>query len=281
MSSSPPEDPQPSLKQKLYEEARQRQLFKDKCWDVIKTKWTQVREDYSIHWNGPDAQDFAVEKKIVREHVEVFEHGVVMALVVFGSLRLTAHPKFEYVAEKYIKPFFRITPPAAPKKKSIAKPPPPPQSTAKPKLVQPHHPGGMRPKSYLEKQRDTHVEKIHQMAEAPHDFMVGTICGLSAIFLFIRPKQWRLDFEEAPLTGPGRSLWSENLCPDFIRILQETDPQVFDFEDEEKVDANVQSFQKFALHCQLRGAYIQKRKEQGVENPLSLPTHGPWKDEME
>jgi len=110
--------------------------------------------------------------------------------------------------------------------------------------------------------------------------MVATLVGLSVTLFFLRPKQIRLDFEEAPLT-PGRSLTSEHMCQDIVQIYNNTNQGVFDFQSLEKPDSNLATFEKFAQNCILRLNEIEKRKEAGVEKPLVLPTHGPWENEEE
>ncbi|CAB9500821.1 expressed unknown protein [Seminavis robusta] len=259
--------------------ARLRQLFKNSNWQLLRDKWPLVREDCGEAWKT-EPEDCQVEKQIIREHVEVFEHGVVMSLVVFATLRIVAHPRFEPLAERYIKPIFtwglRSTKRKAPKKKADTTTTNTTADKQKPKLAQLQQRGRLRQfKSHLEKQRDSHVERVHQAAEAPHDFLVSTIVGASATFLFFQPAQLRLDFEEAPLM-PGKSFWCDHMCQDAITIYQNTDPKVFQYDESETPDANVKSFEKFALHCILRSAYIQKRKQQGEAKPNVLPTSGPW-----
>ena len=259
------------------EEFAARESAKTKCWNVLFEKWPTIREACHEHWNGPDAFDSLFEKSVLREHIEVFEHGAIMSVVIFGALRVTAHPKFHPFVDKYVMPVIRLTP----KKKKVPKP-----KTAKnfnndnmkaPKSVHGHN--GRQFKSYLEHKRDTHVEKIHEAAAAPHDILVATIVGLSATCFFMRPQQMRLDFEEAPLS-PGRSFLSEHMCDDFIKIYQETDPQVFQNNvAEHHPDANLKSFEKFALHCILRSAYVNKRIEAGEDKALVLPVNGPWEEE--
>ena len=253
---------------------KSREHVKAQFWHVINEKWPVVREECSKHWKGPDAADCQFEKSVMREHIEVFEHGVIMSLAVFATLRLTAHPKFQPIAENYIKPFFRLTPPS--KKKTTT-----PLTTKaknsvnnKQPIVESRQGGGRQFKSYLEKKRDAHVDRIHQAAEAPHDFMIATLVGLSATLFFLRPQQIRLDFEEAPFC-PGRSFWCENMCNDFIQIYKNTEPSVFDFEGHDP-DANLKSFEAFAKNCILRNEYVEKRKREGVEKALVLPTNGPW-----
>jgi hypothetical protein len=263
--------------------ARIRQLAKDQFWKVINDKWPVVREECGEAWKDKTSQvakDCQVERSIIREHVEVFEHGAVMSVVVFVALRLTGHPKFRPFTEKYVLPFFRLWPtkknkapvPTTNNKMEIA----PVASKANPKR-QPRYAQRQssreRPKSYLEVKRDQHLERINEAADAPYDLFVSTLVGISATIFFLRPAQLRLDFEEAPLM-PGRSYWCEHMCDDFVRIYQSTDPVVFQLMPGE--DANLESFQKFAVHCILRSAYIQQQRASGMAKPEVLPTSGPW-----
>ena len=277
---------------------------KTKCWHVLQEQWPAVREACSEHWNGPDANESLFEKKMIREHVEVFEHGALMTAVIFGSLRLTAHPKFHPFVNRYVIPFFRLTPPKK-KKVPIVK-----QnqnnnnssSSSSSSIVKdaasadgPQGRRGRQFKSFLEHQRDDHSQRVLEASEVPQDIFVSLVVGISATCFFMRPQQMRLDFEEAPLS-PGRSFLSEHMCEDFIKIHQETDPQVFGHtistSEEENggngneynnmtnylppPDATLKSFETFALHCILRSAYIQKRIQAGETKPLVLPEGGPW-----
>jgi hypothetical protein len=268
-------------------DSKSRELTKAQFWQVLNEKWPLVREECSKHWNGPDAADCQFEKSVMREHIEVFEHGVVLSLIVFTTLRLTAHPKFTPFAENYIKPIFRLTPPKKKKPTQSHYDLKPNHQTKKTQAVDSKQPtiesrgqqDGRQFKSFLEKKRDAHVDRIHKAAEGPHDFMVASLVGLSATLFFLRPKQIRLDFEEAPLS-PGRSFWSEHMCQDFIQIYQNTDPKVFDYDDREP-DANMKSFQAFAENCIVRNDYIDKRKREGAEESLVLPTNGPWEEDEE
>lgn len=282
-----------------------REHAKTQFWHVLQEKWPAVREACQEHWNGRDSEDSLFEKTVLREHIEVFEHGALMSVVIFAALRLTAHPQFHPLVDRYVMPVIRLTPPK--KKKKL------PTTTIQqnnktnknkidmkaPKSA--HVPSGRQFKSYLEQQRDAHKVKVHKASEAPHDIFVATVVGISATCFFMRPKQLRLDFEEAPLS-PGRSFFSEHMCQDFIQIYQETDPQVFghapavkdgDHDKNENdnndkylnstfvappPDANLKSFESFALHCILRSAYVQKRIEAGEAKPLVLPDSGPWED---
>ena len=278
----------------------EREKIKTKFWNVLQEKWPSVRESCNKHWNNDrDAHESLFEKTVIREHIEVFEHGALMSVVIFGALRLTAHPKFHPFVDRYVIPLIRLTPP---KKKQ--KVPTPKTNNSKNKIdmkapKSAHVQSGRQFKSYLEQQRDAHKVKIHKASEAPHDIFVATVVGISATCFFMRPKQLRLDFEEAPLS-PGRSFFSEHMCDDFIKIYQETDPQVFGHTDPTKdeddskskresnkyvdntvvapPDANLKSFEKFALHCILRSAYVQKRIEAGEPKPLVLPDSGPWEN---
>jgi len=165
----------PLLKQR--DESVAREKAKKEFWDVVFDNFSKINSECNKYWSGPDAADFAVERGIFREHVEILEHGVVMSLVVFGTLRLTAHPKFEPFAARYIKPIFRLTPAPVKKKapqyassatdKIISKSTPP---TINPKYAAV---GGRHFKSFLEKQRDTHVQRIEQAAE-------GRLFGLAS-----------------------------------------------------------------------------------------------------
>lgn len=263
---------------------QQRQLVKNKCWALIREKLANVSEECGVAWNGPDAGDCEVEKKIMREHVEVLEHGVYMALVIFGTLRLTAHPRFEPFANAYIKPFFRLTPPKQkvepPRSKNFNRRNNPrlDRATKEPKMSDGTG-KSFRRTTHLEQKRELQVERVHNAVEPFFDLMVSLICGLSAVFFFTRPAQIRMDFEDAPLC-PGRSIWCEHMCDDFIEIMQETDPKLFEF-GEEKVDANLVTFQKFALHCTLRAAHIQKRRQEGETKPTVLPTSVPWEKDQD
>ena len=264
---------------KRREESLAREAVKRKCWGVLSSKWSSIREACNEHWNGPDAIDSQFERSVFREHIEVFEHGVVMSLVIFGALRITAHPKFHPAVDKYVMPIIRLTPPPKKQKKPTA------AAINQQEIKSVHVSNGRQFKSFLEQKRDTHVDRIHKAAEAPHDFMVATLVGVSATCFFMRPKQMRLDFEEAPLS-PGRSLLSEHLCDDFIQIYQQTDPQVFAFnhsgdgdgdgDDTTVGDANLKTFEQFALHCILRKAHIEERIHAGESKPMVLPTNGPW-----
>jgi hypothetical protein len=281
-SSSGPPQTQLEVAAQERELARIRQLAKNQFWKVINDKWPVVREECGVAWNDKKsqvAQDCQMERTIIREHVEVFEHGALMSIVVFGALRLTGHPKFQPFAEKYVIPLFRLWPTMksktpVPTNTKIEAAPSANKAIPKkqPRYAQ-HHSSRERPKSYLEVKRDQHLERVNEAADAPYDLFVSTLVGISATIFFFRPAQLRLDFEEAPLM-PGRSYWCEHMCDDFVRIYQSTDPKVFQLLPGE--DANLESFQKFALHCILRSAYIQKRRATGEAKPEVLPTSGPW-----
>jgi hypothetical protein len=255
--------------------SRIRELAKDKFWHVLREKWPTVRDDCAKHWKGPDAAECQFEKSVMREHIEVFEHGAVMSLVVFAALRLTSSKKFKHVAKNYIKPFFRLTPrpPNIKPATNLSKR----KMEAKPPTIEKRRGRARQFKSHLEKQRDTQIERINEAAEAPHDFLVSTLVGISVTFLFFQPKQLRLDFEEAPLS-PGRSFWSEHMCEDFIEIYKNTDSRAFDFK-HETVDSNLKSFETFTKNCMLRKEYVQNLRLAGEAKPLVLPTNGPWNEE--
>ena len=285
------------------EVARMRQLVKEQFWKAITDKWPMVRQDCGVVWedqNSQLAKDCQMERRIIREHVEVFEHGALMSMVVFAALRLTGHAKFLPFVEQYVKPWFRLRPANTTNQGTTTTTTQAPANLAikstnthththhtalqatkrtnskrKARLAQrPSSNNNERPRSFLELQRDEHLQRITEATDAPYDLFVSTLVGISTTMFFFRPSQLRLDFEEAPLM-PGRSYWCNHMCDDFITIYQSTDPKIFQ-QLAPCDDVDLESYHKFALHCILRSAYIQKRKEAGELQPDVLPTNGPW-----
>ena len=223
---------------------------RSKFWSIMQDGLSKLMSDAKGAWSGPDSQDYALEKTLIKECYRPFMWGMASTCLCFVTFRVTGTTWFRQLRQSVMPTSTRTT--------SIStKPPPVPEVK--------------QWKSYSERVMEEQRDKLNDAFSLPTDLLLSVMIGLSVTGITTRPSVLKRDFENAPLL-PGKSLVSKYLCTDMTKLYNRVDPSLW-----EKEDGTLEALRNFALNCGKRDQLEQEiRREQSLPDGyvVSIPNPG-------
>lgn len=202
---------------------------------------TSISEAPTV-WKGPNGQDYIYEQSLFEKNTKPVMWGIGCTMLCFLSFRLNASRSFQKWRQLYIRP-------------SAPSPPIP------------------RAASRVEQRKELQREIMSQALSVPVDLLLSIAIGASAAAFLTNWTQIQQDLERVPGL-PGKSVLADTMCPDLLKLHENTPDQVWDTT---KQDETLQSFQKLVQNCKRR-AKVQEDERQRLglsdNKPVSIPFPG-------
>eukprot|EP00545_Synedropsis_sp_CCMP1620_P006005 CAMPEP_0119025050 /NCGR_PEP_ID=MMETSP1176-20130426/33049_1 /TAXON_ID=265551 /ORGANISM="Synedropsis recta cf, Strain CCMP1620" /LENGTH=233 /DNA_ID=CAMNT_0006980497 /DNA_START=94 /DNA_END=792 /DNA_ORIENTATION=+ len=216
---------------------------KSKFWSILQNGLTNLMSDAQETWDGPDGEDYALEKALLARSYRPFMWGMGSTCLCFVTFRVTGSAWFRQIRQS-LRPN---------QSRTIPRPPPEAKEAKK------HW------KSYSEKMMDKRTAAMTDVMSLPTDALLSILLGISITGITLSPSVRKQEFQVAPLLR-GKSLLSKHLCKDMTHLYHEADPTIW-----EKPDDTLEALRNFAINCQKRDQVEQTiRLEQNIVDTQSV-----------